>query len=62
MSPLLAPLGHVPPVHARLTSLQWVICATAAIGFLFDTYVLLELPLVVRPALVDLLHVPATLE
>jgi len=44
----------------RLTTLQWVICITAAIGFAFDSYVLLMLPLIVRPALVDLLQVPAT--
>jgi len=40
----------------RLTPLQWTICITAAIGFAFDSYVLLMLPLIVRPALVDLLH------
>jgi MFS family permease len=43
-----------------LTLLQWVICITAAIGFAFDSYVLLMLPLIVRPALVELLRVPAT--
>ena len=42
------------PSPARLTPLQWVICATAAIGFLFDSYVILMLPLVVRPALIEL--------
>jgi MFS family permease len=41
---------------ARLTPLQWTIGATAAIGFAFDSYVLLMLPLIVRPALQDLLH------
>ena len=39
---------------AGLTRLQWLICAIAAIGFAFDTYELLMLPLIVRPALVDL--------
>ncbi len=34
---------------SRLTPLQWVICAVAAIGFAFDSYVLLMLPLIVRP-------------
>ena len=38
----------------------WLICAIAAIGFAFDTYELLMLPLIVRPALVELLGVPAT--
>src|SRR5690348_6440565 len=44
----------------RLTALQWTICVIAAVGFLFDSYELLMLPLVVRPALVDLLGVPAS--
>src|SRR5262245_38709034 len=35
----------------RLTPLQWLICVIAAIGFAFDTYELLMLPLVVGPAL-----------
>ena len=38
----------------------WLIAVIAAIGFAFDTYELLMLPLIVRPALVDLLGVPAT--
>src|SRR5262245_35866362 len=41
---------------ARLTPLQWAICITAAIGFAFDSYVLLMLPLIVRPALQELLR------
>jgi len=41
----------------RLTMLQWLIAIIAAIGFAFDSYVLLMLPLIVRPALVELLHV-----
>jgi MFS family permease len=40
-----------------LTPLQWLICAVAAIGFAFDSYELLMLPLIVRPALADLLGV-----
>ena len=42
---------------APLTPLQWLIAIIAAIGFAFDSYVLLMLPLIVRPALIDLLHV-----
>src|SRR5919198_157355 len=42
----------------RLTMLQWLIAIIAAIGFAFDSYVLLMLPLIVRPALIELLHVP----
>src|SRR5262245_5966679 len=40
----------------RLTPVQWAICAIAAIGFTFDTYELLILPLVVGPALRELGH------
>jgi MFS family permease len=38
----------------RFTALQWVICFVAALGFAFDIYELLMLPLVVGPALGDL--------
>ncbi|MGH9161702.1 MAG: MFS transporter, partial [Vicinamibacteraceae bacterium] len=38
----------------RLTPVQWVICAIAAIGFAFDIYEILMLPLIVRPALMEL--------
>jgi nitrate/nitrite transporter NarK len=44
----------------RFTLLQWAICTIAAIGFLFDSWELLMLPLVVRPALADLLNVAPT--
>src|SRR5436305_6769910 len=45
-----APEGPAP----RLTAVQWLICAIAAIGFLFDIYVLLMLPLIIKPALLAL--------
>jgi len=35
----------------RLTSTQWLICTIAAIGFAFDTYELLMLPLIAGPAI-----------
>jgi MFS family permease len=38
----------------RLTTTQWLICAIAAIGFAFDIYEILMLPLIVRPALQEL--------
>ena len=41
----------------RLTPLEWLICSVAAIGFLFDIYELLMLPLVGPPALAELLGV-----
>ena len=43
-----------PDARARLTPVQWLICAIAAIGFAFDIYEILMLPLVVRPALLEL--------
>ena len=45
------------PVSAALTPLQWVICAVAALGFAFDSYELLMLPLIARRALAELLGV-----
>src|SRR5215469_3485712 len=38
----------------QITFVQWVICVVAAIGFAFDIYALLVLPLIVRPALLEL--------
>ena len=38
----------------RLTSTQWLICIIAVIGFAFDIYEILMLPLIVRPALLEL--------
>jgi hypothetical protein len=42
------------PPSRRLTPLQWLICAIAALGFAFDIYELLMLPLIIRPALMEL--------
>ena len=39
-----------------LTGIEWLICGIAAIGFAFDTYELLMLPLIVGPALGELIH------
>ncbi len=38
----------------RLTATQWIICAVAALGFAFDIYAVLMLPLIVGPALGEL--------
>jgi MFS family permease len=38
----------------RLTGLQWLICVIAVIGFAFDTYEILMLPLILRPAIQEL--------
>ena len=58
MSPSPAP--SAPPSAAattagdRLTWTGWLVCAIAAVGFAFDIYELLMLPLIARPALVEL--------
>jgi len=39
---------------SRLTSTQWLICIIAAIGFAFDIYELLMLPLIIKPAIASL--------
>ena len=47
-------LRESSPAAIRLTSIQWLICAVACLGFAFDLYETLMLPLIVRPALIDL--------
>src|SRR3954454_17826075 len=44
--------------RAALTPVQWLVCAIAAIGFLFDTYELLMTPLVGVPAIAEFLQLP----
>jgi MFS family permease len=46
------------PATTRLTGTEWTICVISAIGFAFDTYTILMLPLVVRPALLELTGAP----
>ena len=43
---------------ANLSRTQWLICFVAALGFAFDIYELLMLPLIVRPALLELAAAP----
>ncbi|RPI89071.1 MAG: MFS transporter [Planctomycetaceae bacterium] len=43
-----------PAPAGSLSTVQWLICVIAAIGFAFDIYELLMLPLIVRPALLEL--------
>lgn len=40
-----------PAVPQRLTSVQWLVCVIASIGFAFDIYELLMLPLIVKTAI-----------
>jgi MFS family permease len=47
-----------PSRRPPLTPVQWLVCAIAAIGFLFDTYELLMTPLVGVPAIAELLQLP----
>jgi MFS family permease len=42
------------PAPIRLTTVQWLICGIAAIGFAFDIYEILMAPLIMRPALLEL--------
>lgn len=42
------------PEAPRLTAVQWLVCIIAAIGFAFDIYELLMLPLIARSALMEL--------
>ena len=44
----------MPTPSAGLTPVQWLICGVAALGFAFDLYETLVLPLIVRPALAAL--------
>ena len=38
--------AQIAPGPMRLTPLQWTICGIAAIGFAFDVYEILVLPLI----------------
>jgi MFS family permease len=54
-----APASAKPP----FTPVKWLICIISSIGFAFDIYALLVLPLIVRPALQELGHLqPGTPE
>src|SRR5262249_38839130 len=48
------PVSTAADTPSRLTGTQWLIVIIAAIGFAFDIYELLMLPLVIRPALMEL--------
>ena len=41
---------------AKLTPVQWLVCAVACLGFAFDLYETLMMALIVRPAVIDLGH------
>src|SRR5438552_19165030 len=49
------------PGHRQLSLTEWLILFVAILGFAFDTYELLMLPLIARPVVAELLRVdPAT--
>ncbi len=48
------PMSDTTATAPRLTPVQWLICVIASIGFAFDIYELLMLPLILPPALKDL--------
>ena len=45
------PEKPLAPAAQALTSVQWLICTIASIGFAFDIYELLMLPLIVKTAI-----------
>lgn len=48
------PAAEAAPAPIRMRILEWTICTVAALGFAFDIYVILVMPLIVRPVLADL--------
>jgi MFS family permease len=46
--------GHASSGPSRMTTTTWLVCAIAAIGFAFDIYELLMLPLIIKPAIAAL--------
>ncbi len=53
----VSPTSTVPPPRS-FTITDWLICIIASIGFLFDTYELLMLPVTIRPAIEELVPAP----
>ena len=51
-------VSGVAPGRGRLTLVEWLVILVAVIGFAFDTYELLMLPLIAGPALAEVLQVP----
>jgi len=51
-------MSSSPPPASPLTRIQWLIVSVAALGFAFDIYELLMMPLIARPALAELLGQP----
>jgi len=47
-------MNSLVPEPKRLGTVEWLICVIAAIGFAFDIYELLMLPLIIKPAIAAL--------
>src|SRR2546425_9778648 len=57
----MRPMISSAPEPNKFSTTEWLILFVAILGFAFDTYELLMLPLIARPALAELLRVdPAT--
>ncbi len=56
----MSSLALDPPAtgHKKLTTTDWLVLVVAIVGFAFDTYELLMLPLIAGPALSEILQVP----
>ena len=51
-------MNSVEPARRKLTLGEWLIILVAIIGFAFDTYELLMLPVIAGPALAEVLQLP----
>src|SRR6478609_4426285 len=54
----MASVASARPTHRAFTVTEWLVILVAVIGFAFDTYELLMLPLIAGPALAEVLQVP----
>ena len=55
MAPMSSPALDQTIEQKKLTLTDWLIIFVAILGFAFDTYELLMLPLIARPALIILI-------
>ncbi|HEY6548023.1 MAG TPA: MFS transporter, partial [Vicinamibacteria bacterium] len=55
----MASSASAAPAPRPLTTTEWLICGVAALGFAFDIYEILMLPLIVGPALQEFLGLKA---
>src|SRR5258707_9329942 len=51
-------LDPTAAAQKKLTTTDWLVLFVAIVGFAFDTYELLMLPLIAGPALAEILQVP----